>query len=1117
VNPPSGRWENLESSGAISVTLPTTVEEHYWGVNGYRTYRDEYFYETQDTAVKNGNYLGVSWWSRDLDVPKSFKGKKAILFVRGARLRAEVYFNRQLVGYNIITETSFSCDVTAAIKPGQRNKLAIRITNPGGRLDWLDTQLMNWGEASFHRSHGFGGLDRGLLLSAHDPVYLGDLWVMNKPDLDKITGMCDVVNSTAKLKDVRVIFEVFDPAQPSKVCASSRESVRLSPSSQSRAFAELVYPSAKPWTVESPHLYKLRAKVMVGSGGKSLWSDSREVTFGFRWFESTGIGQNAMLRLNGQRIRLLSAISWGFWGHNGLWPTRELAEREVRAAKAFGMNCIQFHRNVGKTEVLDAQDRLGLLRYMEPGGGQTAFGEKFSLYSPSPAGTIDVSGEAGDAQTFAEKYMEEKIVRMVRDHRSHPSLIMYSLQNEIHPDLKNPRIFRILRRVHGEDPSRIVVLKSGFPENNPVNEAWMQPYDDEMYFDHGDGYSGWWDAHTVGGPGVWKDEMYKSFNEFTHRSTNDKEIVVWGEMLGAAAPDNHAAMVRELRGKGGKSYDLKDHEEILAAYERFLDRWKFRTAFPTADALFASIGNRSYDFWGRVIETSRLSESNDCFVMSGWESTAIENHSGLVDNLRGFKGNPSILGKRTANLRPVIKAPSLVFTKGERARLNVFLLNESHVPHGRQVQLSIRDQSGTTTDLGTYPVPPYREDTFVYVVAPEVVTPPLNTEGIVTVEARLIDKGSVTTAEEFLVVDPKGTGNLPSKIGILTSHPLLMKPFELLPGLSVGPYRPGTKYDVLIAANRFVTPPESSVEPDREIKGTDEPELYRSIHYGAPENFDYIFPGLRKGNVKVTLKFAEIFRDAPGIRVFDVALNGVTALRDFDVFKLAGGKNIALDSSFVVPAREGVLRITVPRVASGSARFCAIEIDDGDTVIAVKCGGAPYRDKKGLLWGRYEPPVQLDSAVLELVRQGTPLLILSEGEAATTAYATRLDNAGALRYLEYVGEARASWMGSWYFVRKHPVFDGLPVDCAMGSYYQVGVDNSGGVMVDGPDVDVFVGYSRDHDRNIGAGSFTTLLGKGKILFHCIPGVVSGLNSVSTGMHPVMLKRLISNSLRYLSK
>ncbi len=246
-----------------------------------------------------------------------------------------------------------------------------------------------------------------------------------------------------------------------------------------------------------------------------------------------------------------------------------------------------------------------------------------------------------------------------------------------------------------------------------------------------------------------------------------------------------------------------------------------------------------------------------------------------------------------------------------------------------------------------------------------------------------------------------------------------------------------------------------------------------------------------------------------------MALNGNVVLKDFDVFKAAGGKNIAYDRSFPVELPHGVLQITFPSVPRPSARICAIKIEAGDSVIAVNCGGKPYRDRKGLLWKPYEPPGVFTSEVLDQVRTGIPLLVLSEGEAATAAYGKELDAAGAIRYLGTIGEARASWMGSWYFVRQNPVYEGLPIDCAMGSYYQVPVSNSGGLIVEGKGIEVLAGYSRDHDRNIGAGSFVAPLGKGKVLFHSIPGVIEGLNGRSNGMHPVLLKRLLANSMCFL--
>ena len=77
------------------------------------------------------------------------------------------------------------------------------------------------------------------------------------------------------------------------------------------------------------------------------------------------------------------------------------------------------------------------------------------------------------------------------------------------------------------------------------------------------------------------------------------------------------------------------------------------------------------------------------------------------------------------------------------------------------------------------------------------------------------------------------------------------------------------------------------------------------------------------------------------------------------------------------------------------------------------------------------------------------------------------------------------------------------------------MSGSDGLLLDGEGVEVFVGYGRDHDRNIGAASFTARLGQGKILWHSLPGMVSGLWEPGRGMQPVLLKRLLKNSINFL--
>ena len=80
-------------------------------------------------------------------------------------------------------ELPFEAELTQAANPGGKNVLAIRITNPFGRFDWVDGLNAQWGAVKLYRSHGFGGLDRGMTISARsESTCIEDLWVLNTAD-----------------------------------------------------------------------------------------------------------------------------------------------------------------------------------------------------------------------------------------------------------------------------------------------------------------------------------------------------------------------------------------------------------------------------------------------------------------------------------------------------------------------------------------------------------------------------------------------------------------------------------------------------------------------------------------------------------------------------------------------------------------------------------------------------------------------------------------------------------------------------------------------------------------------------------------------------------------------
>ncbi len=1115
VHPPSCGWKGLDRKRGLPVTLPSTVEEHYWGKMGLRPYTpEEYEYWYSDKEVKNGNYLGVSWWWRKVRFPPSFRGRKVLLHFRAARLRAEVYLDGRLVGYHLVGETPFTADLTGLAVPGREHLLAVRITNPGGRMEWNDTSSFTWGAYKFPASHGFGGLDAGIFAEALPPVYVADLFCMNRPAPGEVTLRIRLQNDTGRPAGGELLAWIHREGRPGERKALRRIALNLRPGGNLLE-TTLRFPRAHPWSPDHPFLYKA---VVLLRPGRGLPVDGTTRRFGFRWFEVKGLGKDARLYLNGRQTLLLSAISWGFWGPNGLWPDREKARREVRAAKALGLNMLNFHRCIGRPAVLDAQDELGLLRYEEPGAGERILAPRDRrhwglLYAPSPAKPVDTSGRGGKPSSFAARYELAKVLAMVRRDRNHPSLILYCLQNEIWPDLSNPRIFYTLRRMHEIDPTRVILLKSGI---EPRNQAWMEPYSGRIRHDDGTGFSGWWDRHTVGGPGVLNDSFYRGPGKMVPWTENRKEVVMWGEMLGSSTPDDHQAVASWYSRTGRWGYDRIDHERILGAYRSFLDRFGFTGAFPSPSALFRSAGNRAYEFWGRIVENGRIGGLTDVMVLSGWESTTIDNHSGLVDCHRNFKGDPRLLRAYTHPLHLALKARNLVVERGKKVLFDVYLAGRS--PFSGKARLVLRALGPDGRAPRTWsrairiPHPPDHRLFSTLLAQGLSLTPgapgPWRIEGVIRREGTTLVKGRETiycldwripglpSSREAALVDPRG----------------ILARVLAAAGRKYPPFRKDLgRLQVLVAA-----PPAcegGTYQTNRPIGGTRDAPLYQTEENGPAGELVYTFAGLPPGAYEVTLKFAEIWHKQKGARVFDVALNGKTVLRNFDILAEAGGPDRAVDRTFkVVLGKEGRLRITFPRARADRPKVSAILLEGPGIVRAVNCGGKPYRDGAGLLWGSRPEPVYLDPRWLRRVREdGTYLVLLPDTDRAAGGAAGELARLGAWKYEGLVGPSRAPWMGAWYFSRPHPLFRGLPSGKVLSWVFQPR-GRKNGLLLEGKNLQVPLGYGRDHDSRIGAGCAEVPFGKGRILLFCLPGIYTSLEGPGGAFHYLAARRILANAL-----
>ena len=657
VNIPSSGWQLLDKPQASGIHLPATVEEHLWGWNG-------------ETFGVTGNYVGVSWFETAVEIPASWSGRRVSLDFEAVRFRAEVFVNHHLAGYDLVNGTPFSIDVSDYLEYGRRNVISVRITDPNGNFNWKDSQIYSWGEYNTNPSHGFGGITGSVKLTATGHSYISDIFVKNQPDPHKIE--VEVTACGAEAADVPVTLSIKEKG--GEEIYHKRYTASLSKGENSLTY-KVNLPKAALWSVDAPNLYDLT--VSIGED-----ADSRR--FGFRWFEVRDIDGDRQFYLNGKRIVLRTSISWSFWPANGLMPSDELARRQIEDAKRLGLNMLNFHRTIGQKKVMDWADEFGLLYWEEPGGNQY------------PAGRFN---DDNMQSRFYFAYRNEKLGRMIRRDRSHPSVIIYNMHNE-RGAAPQKQDYEEMSMGHKLDFSRILVYNSCNGQNpegepNAKFKTHLMPYD-TTFRD-----VGWWDNHHAGGPGIYHDALYESKDNYLRGSKNRGEIVFWGEEGAIGTPPRLQLIRDEILESGATSgWEAQDYLGWYDAYDRFLDDKGFRKAFPTVDALTTAMGDVAYYYQGRMIENIRIDNTVDGYAVNGWESMKLENHSGIVDNYRHLKGNPDLIARYNKPLVLSVKLNHKVLPAGRVSTADVFIINETNLKGNFTLEVALKGPDGRVLDSG---------------------------------------------------------------------------------------------------------------------------------------------------------------------------------------------------------------------------------------------------------------------------------------------------------------------------------------------------------------------------------------------------------------------------------
>jgi len=402
-----------------AVTLP-----HDWAIAGP-------FLRTGDVGgMGRLPSWGIGWYRRKLDLPAADAGKRLFLEVDGAMSYATVWLNGRLVGGWPYGYSSWRVDLTPYAVPGGENQLAIRLDNPPASSRWYPG----------------GGLYRNVWLTKVSPVHV-DQWgaFVTTPEVSQESATVSLevtlANTAAEKTGVTVATELFalDAAGARTGEAVARFApVELTVGAGERATTRGTLALANPrlWgppPTQAPHRYV--AVTRVTRAGEEL--DVYETKFGIR---ALTFDPERGVFVNGGKITLQGVNQHHDLGALGAAFNVRAAERQLEILREMGCNAIRLAHNPPAPELLELTDRLGFL----------VVNESFDIWERRKTPL--------DAHLVFPDWSEPDMRALVRRDRNSPSVIMWSIGNEVGEQYTDAAGAAVAKRLHDitreEDPTR---------------------------------------------------------------------------------------------------------------------------------------------------------------------------------------------------------------------------------------------------------------------------------------------------------------------------------------------------------------------------------------------------------------------------------------------------------------------------------------------------------------------------------------------------------------------------------------------------------------------------------------------------------------------------------------
>ena len=360
---------------------------------------------------------GEAWYRKHFTISKENIHKTISVEFDGAMNNAKVWLNGTYIGERPYGYIGFEFDLTKHIKFGEDNVIAVQLAPQDLSARWYPG----------------AGIYRNVRLKINEPIHIPQYGTfVTTPEVSKEKALVNIETKIANLSGtaLEVVLKTSIKNNKGKVVAEDTSTFNLD--KETKENIQITINNPDLWDITNPVLYSATSSVLVGD----ILLDEYNTDFGIRTID---FDRDKGFLLNGNQVELNGVCMHHDQGPLGTAINYRAKERQMQIMQSMGVNALRTSHNPPSPEILKVCDKLGIVVIVE------AFDE------------WKIGKVENGYNKYFDKWHELDLRDMIKRDRNHPSVIMWSIGNEILEQSQKDgwKVAKLLNDIcHDEDNTR---------------------------------------------------------------------------------------------------------------------------------------------------------------------------------------------------------------------------------------------------------------------------------------------------------------------------------------------------------------------------------------------------------------------------------------------------------------------------------------------------------------------------------------------------------------------------------------------------------------------------------------------------------------------------------------